>query len=229
MERFFSHPLTLSQYLWLAPAYMAITFVIVFFNCGLAACANAHFSGQRPTLGFGLRHAAARVVPILAWSLLTATVGFLLNAIERRASWAGKIAVWLFGFAWGLATYLVIPVLIAEDRGAFGSLRRSSQLVRDTWGDQLVAELRFGWRFIILFIPGIVLGAIGANGYPIVLPLAAAWFIVGIAVISAAKGVFEVALYRYAALNETPADWSPEFLPGAFGGQDSLRTRVLDI
>jgi len=128
-----------------------------------------------------------------------------------------------------MATYLVIPVLIAEDRGAFGSLRRSSQLLRDTWGDQIVAELRFGWRFIVLFIPGVVLGAIGANGYPILLPVAAAWFTVGIAVIGAAKGVFEVALYRYAALNETPADWSPEFLPGAFSGQDSLRTRMLDI
>ncbi len=229
MEKFLTHPLTLPQYLWLAPAYVVITFVIVFFNCGLAACANAHFSGQQPTLRFGLRHAAARIVPILAWSLLSATVGLLLNAIERRVSWAGKIAVWLFGFAWGMATYLVVPVLIAEDRGAFGSLRRSSQLLRETWGDQLVAELRFGWRFIVLFIPGLVLGAIGANGYPIVLPLAAAWFIIGIAVISAAKGVFEVALYRYAALNETPAGWSPEFLPGAFGGQDSLRTRMLDI
>ena len=226
---FRSHQWTAPDYLWIASGYVAVSFAMVFFNCALAACANAYFSGEEPTMGYGLRFAAARFAPILGWAVLSTTVGFILNAIERRASWAGKLAVWIFGVAWGMATYLVVPVLIAEDRGAFGSVRRSSQLLRETWGDQIVADLRFGWRALLLFLPCIVLGAAGANGYPILLPVTVAYFITVAAFLSAAKGVFEVALYRYAALNQTPADWSPEILPGIVQPQNAMRTRTLDI
>jgi hypothetical protein len=214
--------------LWMAPAYLLASFAMVFFNCALAACAQAYFAGEEPTLGYGLSRAAARFVPILGWALLSATIGLVLNIIERRASWAVKLATWIFGFAWGMTTYLVVPVLIAEDRGAFGSVRRSAQLVRETWGDQLVAEIRFGWRSLVFVIPCLILGALGANGYPVLLPLAAACFIVGMAVLSAARGVFEVALYRYAATGQTPSDWSPGML-SILRPPDSMGTRTLDI
>lgn len=213
-----SHHVGTADYLWLVPAYMLASFAMIFFNCALAACANAHFTGPEPTLGYGLRHASQRLAPILVWTMLSTTVGFVLNTIESRFSWAAKLATWIFGTAWGMATYLVVPVLIAEDRGAFGSLRRSAQLLRETWGDQLVAEIRFGWRGLVFLIPCLILGAMGVNGYPILLPVAAASFIIAIAVLSAAKGIFEVALYRYAALGETPAGWPPD-----------MRARILNV
>jgi hypothetical protein len=203
---FLLHPQSL---LWLLPGYFAVSFVIVFFNCALASCAQAYFAGQEVSIGYGLRRAASRLAPIFGWAALSTTVGFLLNAIEGRASWAGKIARFVFGVAWGMATYLVVPVLIAEDRGPVASVRRSSQLVRDTWSDQIVAEIRFGWRGLVFFIPCLVIGAMGANGYPALLPVAAIWFLLSAAVLTAARGIFEVALYRYAAFHEVPADWSP--------------------
>lgn len=198
------------DYVRLAAAYFLASFPIIFFNCALAACANAQFNGAEPTLGYGLRHAGARLAPILVWTLLCTTVGLVLQALASRASWIGKLAIWISGFAWGTATYLVVPVLIAEDRGAFGSFQRSAQLVRKTWSDQLVAEIRFGWWGVALFIPCLVLGVIGANGRPFLLPVAVACFIAAAAVLSAAKGIFEVALYRYAALGEIPAGWTTE-------------------
>lgn len=151
--------------MWLAPVYVIVSYLVVFFNCALAACAQAYFAGDEPNLADGFAHASARSAPILGWALLSTTVGLVLNALEQRTSWAGRIVTWIFGFAWAMGTYLVVPVLMVEDRGAFGSLRRSAQLVRDTWGDQLVAEIRFGWRGLVVFIPGVVLGVIGANGY----------------------------------------------------------------
>ena len=201
---------------WLAPVWLAASFAMVFFNCALAACAQAQFSGEQPTLRYGLQQAASRVLPILGWAVLSATVGLVLQAVGRRASWAGKLALWLFGFAWGMATYLVLPVLIAERRGAIESVRRSAQLVRETWGDQLVAEIRFGWRGLVLFLPCVVVGVLGANGYPLLLPVAVAGFVVAASALSAARGVFEVALYRYAAVGELPAGWDAAALPGIF-------------
>jgi len=197
----------LTEYLWFATAWLVASFVTIFFNCALAACADAAMSGATPTLGYGLRHATARLGPIFLWSLIATTIGLLLNAIERRVSFLGKLTTWLFGFAWATATYLIIPVLIAENGGALASLRRSSQLARKTWGDQIVAAIRFGWRGVAVFLPCVVLFAAGLNGYPVVLPLAIAYLVIAAAIMSAAQGIFEVALYRYAARGETPADW----------------------
>jgi hypothetical protein len=228
-----SHHAGIADYLWLAAAYFFVSFAMLFFNCALAACADAEFSGAQPTLRYGLHHAGARLAPILAWALLSTTVGLILRAIGSRVSWvgnlAGKLVTWVFGFAWGMTTYLVVPVLIAEDRGVFGSVQRSAQLAREAWGDQIVADIRFGWRGVFLFIPGLVLGAMAANGHPALLPVAVAYFVVAAAALSAAKGIFQVALYRYAAFNEIPAGWSPETLPGIFQGQNTVRSRILDI
>jgi hypothetical protein len=204
------------SYAFLFAWYCCSAFGVIFFNCALAACAQESLSGNHPTVAFGLGRAIERIGPIFLWAILTSTVGIILRSIERRVPFAGKIAVWIFGAAWGMATYLVVPVLIAEDRGTLDSIRRSAQLLRDTWGPQLTAGIRFGWRFLLLIIPGVILGAIGVNYYLPVMGLAFLYIVMLVAVFSAANGIFEMALYRYAAGGAIPADWSPNSLSGAF-------------
>ncbi len=210
----------------LIPAYFLVSFLVIFFNTALAACAQAQFSGQEATVGYGLSKAADRFLPILGWALISTTVGLILKMIERRASWAGKIAVWIFGAAWGMATYLVLPVLAAEDVGPMEAVRRSAKLLKETWGDQLVAGIRFGWRGLVFFMPCLLLGVLGMNGYPVFLPIAVAAFILASVVLSAARGVFEVALYRYAANGELPAGFTPDLMPGIFSRGNG---RAVDI
>jgi membrane protein YdbS with pleckstrin-like domain len=103
-----------------------------------------------------------------------------------------------------------------EDGGAVKSVRRSAQLLRDTWGQQLVSGIRFGWHFLLFVIPGVILGAIGATYYPPVLALAFIYVVGLITVLAAAKSVFQVALYRYAAGSSNPDGWSPDALSSAF-------------
>lgn len=196
--------------------YCISAFGVIFFNCALAACAQEHFAGGQPTVGFGLRRAVSRVETILLWAIITSTVGIILRMIERRVPLAGKIAVWLVGGAWGMTTYLVVPVMIAEDRSAIESLRRSAQLLRDTWGTQLTAGIRFGWRFLLLAIPGVIAGAIGANYYLPFLPVAVIYLVGLLMVLAAANGIFEVALYRYAAGASVPNGWSNDAMSSAF-------------
>ena len=193
-----------------------LTSSAIFFNCALAACAQECFAGGDPTVSFGIQRAVSHLRSILAWAVITSTVGIALRAVQDRVPLAGKIAVWIFGAAWGMASYLVVPILIIENKDAIGSLKRSTQLLRDTWGPQLTAGIRFGWRYLLFAVPGVILGAIGANYYPPVLVLAAAYIVVLVAVMSAATGLFEVALYRYAASDEVPAGWPREGFSGAF-------------
>jgi len=60
----------------------------------------------------------------------------ILHAIEERSSWLGKIVSAMLGIAWAMATYLIVPVLIFEDDSVFGSIQRSSALLRETWASR---------------------------------------------------------------------------------------------
>jgi hypothetical protein len=188
---------------------------MIFFNCALAACAQAKFSGREMSLSGGLSQAASRLGPILIWSLLSSTVGILMRTINERVGILGKIAVWLFSAAWNLTTFFVIPVLIIEDVGAIEALRRSGNLLRKTWGEQLTVGIGIGWISLILAVPGILLGAVGANYYSPVLALAVLYFVTLVAVLSAIRGIFNVALYRYATAGEVDT-FPPAMLHGAF-------------
>src|SRR6516165_1661084 len=134
------------------------------------------FAGQDPTLADGLRRAASRIEAIMMWSILSATVGQIARALEERAGWIGRLIIGATGLGWSMATYLVIPVLVMEDAGVMDSIRRSSSLLRNTWGEQLISGIAFGWLTLLFAIPGVVLGVLGANGSPIFIVPAIAWF-----------------------------------------------------
>jgi hypothetical protein len=195
--------------------YCLSAFGMIFFNCALAACAQECLNGGTPTLIFGLQRALERVGSIFVWAVISSTVGIFLKVVERRLPLAGKIVVWICGAAWGMTTYLVIPVLIVEDVNAFEAVDRSVQLLRDTWGQQVVSGIRFGWRFLLFVVPGVILGAIGANYYLPVLALAFVYIAGLITVMAAAKSIFQVALYRYAAGSPVPG-WPQDALSSAF-------------
>ncbi len=148
-----------------------------------------------------------RAHTILFWSMVSATVGQLIRTVETRAGWAGRLLMGFAGLGWGMATYLVVPVLVMEDAGVMDSVRRSASLLRGTWGEQLVSGLAFGWLGLLWAIPGIVLGALGANGYPIFIVPAVLWFAAMMAAFTAASEIFTVALYRYATTGEAPSGY----------------------
>jgi hypothetical protein len=113
------------------------------------------------------------------------------------------------------ATYLVVPVLVMEDEGVMDSIRRSSALLRQTWGEQLISGIAFGWIGLLFAIPGVVIGALGANGYPILLVPAILWFATMVAAFSAARQIFTVALYCYATTGEAPSGYDSATLGSA--------------
>jgi hypothetical protein len=199
--------------------YWGASFITIFFNCGLAACVQMDFAGQETTVGDGLRRAASRVHSILLWSLVSATVGLFMRCLESRAGWTGRLMMGIAGLGWGMATFLMVPVLVMEDAGVMDSVRRSASLVRQTWGEQLVYGLAFGWLGLLVAVPGIVLGALGANGYPVFIVPAILWFATMMAAFTAAGEIFTMALYCYATTGEAPSGYDA----GALGA--ALRRR----
>lgn len=103
------------------------------------------------------------------------------------------------------ATFLVVPILALEGLGPLAALDRSSALFRAKWGEQLAGTASIGVLFAVFgTVLAVLLLFFGlASGST---PVAVVCVVVGIlgAVVagvlgSAARSVFSVALYRYAA------------------------------
>ncbi|OAI50320.1 hypothetical protein AYO46_10335, partial [Betaproteobacteria bacterium SCGC AG-212-J23] len=124
--------------------YFANYFVIVFFNCALVACAMIRFRGGNPTVRDGLTAARERLGLIAGWAFLAATVGVILKVIEERVGFLGKIVIMILGAVWTIATFFVVPVLVAENLGPVDAAKRSAEMERKAWGESIVGNVGIG-------------------------------------------------------------------------------------
>ena len=206
--------------------YVVTYFVALFFNAALVGAAMIRMDGGNPTLGDGLRIAWARKGRILGYALIAATVGLILRAIEERVGWLGSLVVKLIGVAWAVATFLVVPVLVTRDVGPVGAVKESAELLRSTWGENLIGNFGLGLVFMLVYFAWIALG-IGAvvvaskTGYVALIAGVVLVGVVGLLAISALQatmqGVYAAALYRHATRPEAPVPgFPPELMANAF-------------
>src|SRR5256885_3107865 len=148
-------------YVGLAIVYFVTFFVSIYFNAAVMGAAMIRLNGGNPTISDGLKVARANIRRIAGWALLTATVGLILRAIAERFGWVGRIVAGIAGAAWGVVTYLVVPVLIFEKIGPWAAVKRSGSLLRQTWGEAAGGDLTLGGLFVLLALPGLVLILLG--------------------------------------------------------------------
>ena len=217
---------SLQSYGFLFVFYLVNYFSMTFFSVALIACASIRLTGQDPTAGDGFEYAMKRVKYIFGWAMMEATVGLLLQMLQNRSQRLGQWVIALIGMSWTLATYLVVPVFVMEERGPIDALKRSAELFKKTWGEQMVGSFTFGAVSTIFCIPGfaLIVGAMiflkpeSAQTSLAYAFLAAAviYFVVLTIVGGALKGVFQAALYFYARDGKTPAGFNPDDIAGSF-------------
>ncbi len=154
----------------------------------------------RPGHGSPWRTVRARAAPIFGWCLLATTVVVISQRFEDVTGILGRVLRFLPRLVWAGASFLAIPIIIAEDVGPFQALRRSVALFRSTWGQQLVA----GFSVLVLSLLAVGVVAICAlltwaiagrtAATLVVLILWIAWGVVLATLLSA----FRAALYAYA-------------------------------
>jgi hypothetical protein len=203
--------------------YFVNYFVITFFNAAVVASATMRLSGGEPTFGDGLRAAMSRLPQILGWALLAATVGMVLRIIEERSERFGRFIASLLGSVWSLVTFLVVPVIVMEQKGPLEAMKKSTSLLRKTWGEQLVSAMSFGVIFFFLTLPGVALAILGFVFGPtfgiVGLCLAIVYWIALGLVHSTLQTIFEAALYVYAEKGTAPAIFGNELLAGALASR----------
>ena len=205
--------------------YLATSFVIVFFNTALVSCALIRFNGGNPTFSDGMREARARLPQIFGWALLSATVGTILKQFEDRVPGLGKFVIGLIGMAWAAVTFLVVPILAAEKLGPFAAVKRSTGLLRKTWGEALVGQASLGAVQFLFMLPIIlvlmVAGAFSATTesyWPIAVAGVFAVPCLTLLTIgfSTLQQILLAAVYQYAAQGSVPTGFSPSLIESAF-------------
>jgi hypothetical protein len=215
------------EYILFFVGYVVLAYVTIFFNAALVHAADERMRGGDPTIGSALRGAASRAGQILPWAIVSATVSLVLRAIQERGGIVARIAAGFAGLAWSLVTFLVLPILVIEGLGVGSAIKRSSQLFKRTWGEQVIANAGIGLVGFVAVLAGLPLLLLAATGIGIlqVIGIAAfvAWVGLVVCVTSALSGVFQTALYHYAANGMPPAAFAPAALEGAFVAKRSRR------
>lgn len=183
-----------------------MTFLSVFFNVALAGAATASFDGRpigvREALGISWK----RLGRIAQWSLLAAGVGLVLEQIASRIPGAGRLASWLLGAAWSLATIFAVPLLALEGAGPLETAKESVHLIKGKWGEGITGLASIAIWTVFVMIPVGILFGIGFSARDQDPTIGAALIAVGVGAVLlvsalslATRQVFSVALYRYAS------------------------------
>lgn len=199
--------------------YFLNFFVVIFFNSALVGCAHMRLSGGDPKVRDGFRIAFEHIDKIIAWALVSATVGMVLSTIrEKSKGIVGKLLAGGLAVAWTLITYLIVPVIILEDRTTYDSIQRSGELFRKRWGEQIVGDFGFGLLNFILTIPALMIGLLVFKFDRALAIIVVVWYVLILAAITTAvKGVFTVVLYRYASTGDLPTGFNPRQIDAALG------------
>ena len=161
---------------------------------------------------------------ILAWALVSATVGVLLKVIENAHERAGQVISAILGTGWTIVTFFVVPVLVVEKVGPFEAVGRSVSLLKKTWGEALIGRLGLGLFLfllaipvILLFVGGVAMLATGKMAIGITLLVAGGIaLLLHSAVSSALHTILLAALYQYASEDRVPTGFERRTFEGAF-------------
>jgi uncharacterized protein DUF6159 len=210
-----------AAYVVLFVLYVALAFITVFFNAALVFAANERLEGGDPTVKSALAGARGSIGLIFQWALVSATVSIILRTLEERAGLLGRLVIGFIGMAWAVVTYLVLPLLVLEGYSVKDALSESASMFKQTWGENLSAQIGFGILGFVASLPGIaliVLGIFTGSGITIAIfvTLGIAWLALVAVVMSALAVVFQTALYRYARDGSAPGAFDTRSMNTAF-------------
>jgi hypothetical protein len=214
-----------ASYAFILLFYVVQYFVIFFCNTALVGAAMIRLRGGDPTVADGFRIAASRIQPILGYALIAATVGMVLRAISERSGLLGRLVVGLIGLAWNLATFLVVPVLVAENVGPIEAIQQSAAYLKRTWGEQIAGNIGMGLFFGLVSLGTLAVGVVlllaaaATNSAFLIIVVAVCLLMafVTIALVSSALGgIYAAAVYRYAAEGQADGYFTAAMVKNAF-------------
>jgi hypothetical protein len=215
----------------IAAGVFSSNFIVLFFQAALVGCVLLQMEGKPHGLTDGLSLAWSRRGALLKWTFVTSSVGLLLQLAERQFNrlpgigpWIAKWIFRLVGTSWTLVTFLIIPVMVFEEQpGVWAQLRRSGQLFKRSWGEQVVglgvilgpAYVVLGALMAIFLVMMVALGGVNLpTSLYLALGLSMGIFILFVSpVLRAMYSTYIAVLYGYAVTGMLPQEFTPDLLP----------------
>jgi hypothetical protein len=200
--------------------YLALAMVQTYFLAALVAGADMRLRGNDSTVRTALDIANSRMHRLLPWAIVTATVTMILQAIEERFGFVGRIVAGLVGLAWNLVTFLVVPILVLEDLAVRPAITRSKDLFKKTWGENVIGQGGLGLVGMLAVIPGVLVVLVGVSlgtvGLVVFGAIGVAWIVIASVAVSALSGIYRTALYHFAAHGQVPGEFADIDFHAAF-------------
>lgn len=221
----FHERMSVGSYLLMFAFYLVQYFVIIFFQTALTGAALMHLRGEPTSVRIGLALARAKLPQIFGYALIAATVGLLLRMIQERLGLIGRLVIGFIGLAWTVATFLVVPVLASRDVGPIDAVRESVELLKRSWGENLIGNGGIGVVFGLMLLLAVLVSAVLIEGAVamqsvVAIVLAAVVVVFGFVLLgliqSSLQGIYAAALYRYAEAGESGAGFDQALLQQAF-------------
>ena len=199
-------------------AGVGLAIVATYFQAAMVGGAHERLTGGDPTISSALGVATSRLGLIVPWALFSWTVGAVLRALGEHAGAIGRFVVSLIGMAFRVVTFLAVPILVVEKLGPFNTLKRSAELFKRTWGENLAGQAGIGIVAFVAMIPIIAVAALlGAAISPILGIIVAIPLVATVAVVmTSLTAIYQTALYQFATTNEVPAGFEDSNLSAAF-------------
>ncbi|WP_189442018.1 DUF6159 family protein [Rhodanobacter panaciterrae] len=221
----FHQRMSAGAYLLMFAFYLVQYFVIIFFQTALTGVALMHLRGEPTSVATGFALARSRLPHILGYALIAATVGLLLRMVQERLGLIGRLVVGFLGLAWTVATFLVVPILASQDVGPVDAVKRSVELLKRSWGENLIGNGGIGVVFGLLMFVAVLVGAALIGGAfalqsVVAIVLAVTVVVLGFILLgliqSSLQGIYAAALYRYAEGGEASVGFDQALLEQAF-------------
>ena len=204
-----------------------------FFRAAQMLGAKERLDGGDPTVSSSIGHAMGSLAYIAGWAILTTSVQLVLAGIRAlardRGGGAGLavvIVTRLVGFAWEVITFLALPIVAVERIGPFKALKRSKDLLKNTWGENLAAQLGFGIFGFLFLLPGAAVGVLVGiflhwGGWIFL----GVWAVLVTLLMSTISAIYQMALYLYATKGKEPEAFAGINFSEAFKTRKSKKSK----
>jgi hypothetical protein len=224
--------LEIYQYIIIFLTYFGLAFIATFFNVCVVYTTKVRFEGGNATFGESIRFAMSRIGLIAQWSLISASVGLLLRVLHDFAARLGKvgeiianIVIGLLGMAWSILTIFVVPVLVYEGLGPIDAIKKSAEVIKKTWGENIIRAIGLGLVQLVVF--AIIIAFAFALSYGLGMAFSVYGVAIGVCiglimlllaglVFMVANTIFNTVLYVYANQNNVPEGFTEPVVRDAF-------------
>ena len=208
--------LSAAQWAIVVVAGVLTMFVSVVSHATIIARVMARFHGQQVSNTEAARAALTKSPQLMAWAFINYVVVSILRSIGNRGI-LGLLVGALLRAGWMLASFFVVPVILFEDKGALASIKRSVELCRARWGENIVGNGALGVvGFVAILLDVAVAMVVGMVFAPLGAVVGSIGLVVILLVLTVASAAFNAALYWYAVTDQSPGQYSIGDLQSAY-------------